>query len=115
MGAVRMTQRGKWVNPNAKRYLDYKQVIALEAKKKFREPFSGPIEVVIHFYLKPPKKMPKGRTAPTVKPDIDNLVKGVFDALNKIAWNDDAQVVKLISHKLYADEPRIEVSVWTHS
>lgn len=113
MGAVRMTQRGKWVKPNAKRYLDYKQIISLEAKRHFAEPLEGPVEVAIHFYLKQPKKMPKGRTRPTVKPDIDNLIKGVFDGMNKIAWKDDAQVVKVVSHKLYDDEPRISVYVFS--
>lgn len=111
MGAVRMTQRGKWVKPNAKRYLDYKQIIALETRKYFPQPFEGPIEVSIQFYLQPPKKIPKGRTGPTVKPDIDNLIKGVFDGMNKIAWNDDAQVIKVVSSKHYDHIPHISVTV----
>ncbi|GGH46023.1 hypothetical protein GCM10008014_08420 [Paenibacillus silvae] len=46
---------------------------------------------------------------PVVKPDIDNCVKGIFDALNKIAWNDDNQVVSLLTQKFYSDKPRIEI------
>lgn len=31
----------------------------------------------------------------TVKPDLDNLTKALLDALNNIAWHDDAQIVDL--------------------
>lgn len=31
--------------------------------------------------------------------DLDNLVKGVKDALNGAAWNDDSQVVQLFASK----------------
>ena len=111
MGAVRMTQAGKFVKDNAKRYLSYKNVLGYEAKKHFKEPLNGPIEMIVVFYMQEPKKMPKGRTLPTVKPDIDNMVKGVMDSLNKIAWNDDNQVVKVSMTKLYAKQPRIYIDV----
>lgn len=110
-GAVRMTQRGKWTSASAQRYLSYKQVISLEARKHFKEPIKGPVEVGIFFYVPAPKKMPKGRTRPTTKPDIDNMIKGVFDALNKIAWKDDAQVIRVVSAKHYFDTPHISITV----
>lgn len=110
MGAVRMTQRGKFVKESAKRYLDYKKLISWEAKKHFEEPITGAIEIIIVFYMQEPKRMPKGRTRPVVKPDIDNMVKGVMDGLNKIAWNDDNQVVKVIASKVYGT-PRIFIDV----
>lgn len=115
MGAVRMTQRGKFVKGNAQRYLQYKTLIGLEARKHFNKPIEGPIEVRVVFFVKPPKKMPKGRTEPTVTPDIDNMIKGVFDALNKVAWNDDAQVISIISQKHYYEEPHIRVIVESYS
>ena len=31
----------------------------------------------------------------TVRPDVDNIAKGVMDALNGVAYDDDAQVVSL--------------------
>lgn len=34
------------------------------------------------------------------KPDLDNLVKFVLDALSGVVYADDAQVVKLVSYKL---------------
>ena len=50
---------------------------------------------------------------PTKKPDIDNLCKVVMDSLNKIAYHDDAQVVKTTVSKFYSDYPRVFVQIWT--
>lgn len=43
-----------------------------------------------------------------VRPDIDNLQKGIFDALNGVCWKDDSQIVEVLAQKVYVDsEPRI--------
>lgn len=39
---------------------------------------------------------------PDVRPDIDNIVKIVMDALNGIAYDDDSQVVEIKARKIYA-------------
>lgn len=36
------------------------------------------------------------------KPDIDNLLKSVLDALNGVAWKDDSSVVRITAEKFYA-------------
>lgn len=41
---------------------------------------------------------------PTVKPDCDNIIKAVLDALNGVAYDDDAQVVAVSCSKRYAAE-----------
>ena len=50
-----------------------------------------------------------GRIRPTKKPDTDNIAKIILDALNGIAYYDDAQVVSLAVRKYYSDNPRVEV------
>lgn len=40
---------------------------------------------------------------PTVKPDCDNIIKVVLDALNGVAYHDDSQVVAVVMKKKYAD------------
>jgi Holliday junction resolvase RusA-like endonuclease len=52
-----------------------------------------------------------GETRPTGKPDLDNCIKLLMDGLNKIAWVDDAQVVRLTASKRYAETPRTEVII----
>lgn len=39
---------------------------------------------------------------PTCKPDLDNIQKVILDALNRAAYKDDAQVVKVSCEKKYA-------------
>ena len=119
MGAVRMTQRGKFVKPLPQRYLRYKQTIGWAAREKIKHPLEGPIAVKMRFYYPLPMNMKKadraaaldGRILPQVKPDIDNVIKGCFDSLNGIAWKDDKQVVKEYSEKFYSDQPRIEIEI----
>ena len=52
-----------------------------------------------------------GEIRPTKKPDADNVEKIVLDAINGIAWRDDAQVVDLRTTKVYGAVPRVEVEI----
>lgn len=47
---------------------------------------------------------------PTTRPDADNYLKLACDALNKLAWDDDSQIVDMRCEKLYSNEPRLEIS-----
>lgn len=61
-------------------------------------------------YSKKKQALCKARfIAPNKKPDIDNILKAVFDALNGYAFADDVQIVKVVAEKYYADEPFVEV------
>ena len=52
-----------------------------------------------------------GQERPTKKPDNDNIAKAVLDALNGIAYHDDAQIVSLSVDKYYSDEPKTVVRI----
>lgn len=81
----------------------FEETIKLMASQKFKgRPLTGPIEVLALFNLEKPKS-PKNKRYPVVKPDVDNLFKSVADALNKIAWNDDSQIVKATIEKKYSE------------
>lgn len=78
---------------------------------------SGPVKATINVYHKVPKSYTKkklkaireGLEYPQKKPDADNIAKIILDSLNKIAYNDDSQVVELIVNKLWTEEnERIE-------
>lgn len=47
----------------------------------------------------------------TKKPDADNIIKIVLDALNKVAFYDDAQVSKICFEKRYSKMPRLEITI----
>lgn len=50
---------------------------------------------------------------PMMKPDIDNVVKAVLDAMNGVVYDDDKQVFELFVSKRYTDrgEGYVEVEV----
>ena len=47
------------------------------------------------------KEMEYGQILPTKKPDADNIAKVICDALNGVAYGDDAQICKLCVSKRY--------------
>lgn len=68
----------------------------------------GPISANIQFYLPRPKSRPKRECYPDRKPDLDKLIRGIFDAMSQVGvWRDDAQVVSLITHKVYVGDGQL--------
>lgn len=94
-------------------FLDAKTIAYRESVRRAcgkRELLTGAVAVVITAYLVRPKS--SKRADPTIKPDIDNIAKQILDALNGIAWKDDAQVVRLTVQKRYDDSGEGGVDVW---
>ena len=56
-------------------------------------------------------EMLEGRVFPSAKPDLDNVIKAVLDALNGVAYKDDARVVGLYSQKVYSENPGVLVEI----
>ena len=52
-----------------------------------------------------------GEVRPTKKPDMDNVIKIIADALNMVAYRDDTQIVDCQCRKFYSEEPRVEVTI----
>ena len=67
----------------------------------------GPVKVTITAYFSH-----KTKTGWHVsRPDLDNIIKAVLDALNEIVFDDDAAVCEIVASKKYDNEERIEVQV----
>ena len=85
---------------------------------KFK-PLEGRISVNIIATFNIPKstkkqeinKMLENSISPTKKPDIDNIVKIILDAMNKFAFKDDTQITKLSIEKIYGAEEKISISI----
>ena len=59
-------------------------------------------------------KIEAGKLLPVKKPDIDNICKVICDALNGVAYQDDAQIVKIDAAKAYAAaEPYVAITIKT--
>ena len=48
-------------------------------------------------------------TRPTCKPDMDNIVKAVADALNGVAYKDDSGIVEAHVYKRYGPQAMLRV------
>lgn len=119
-GRPRMTKTGHVYTPQAT--LDYEELVRtsyLAAAHGEPIPAGHPVAVQIMAYYPLRKKETKknraakldGTQRPTLKPDCDNLIKAVLDALNGLAYHDDAQVVELYINKAYSEEPRVWVQI----
>ena len=110
---------GKTYTPNETiAYENWVKTCYLE-KYKDKELMEKPLRVTIKAYFEIPKSTSKKRKQqmmdneilPMVKPDTDNIAKGVLDSLNGIAYKDDKQVVELIVNKFYNNTPYVSVII----
>ena len=79
----------------------WKEQISLIAKTRFPRDLKGPIFVMMFFLV--PLKSGKDMESHIKKPDLDNLIKPVLDALTQAGiWHDDSQVSAISAQKLVA-------------
>lgn len=100
---------------------EYEDLIKQYFIMKFRgiKPLDGRISVTIKAYFSIPKNASKkqreemlnNNISPVKKPDIDNIAKIILDALNKLAFNDDNQIIKLSIEKVYSEEEKVSVLI----
>lgn len=53
----------------------------------------------------------KGEIRPTSKPDLDNYVKGILDAINTVIVKDDSRVVGINAIKIYQSNPGVDIVI----
>lgn len=94
--------------------------IKLAASQNFKESIiTGAVELRLGFCFKVPNSWSIKKTDEalngilkhTKKPDLDNLIKAVKDALNGIVWHDDSQVFLVTAEKIYTERPRTFIEI----
>lgn len=83
------------------------------------KPMEGPLAVTIYFVMPIPASWSKklrddaisGFIAHTSRPDLDNLIKTVLDAMNGVVYSDDKQVTTIGALKKYGVDPKMLVFV----
>lgn len=115
---ARVTRNGTFTPQKGK---DYERAVATYAKQamKFSPPLASPVEVAVVVCFAPEKSWPAwkkaqalaGELAHTSKPDLDNIIKALKDAMNGIVYVDDSQVITLIARKRYGISDAVYVSV----
>ncbi len=121
-GRPKAAARGKFITLyTPQSTVSYESKVALCAAQALdgQPLLAGAVEVVMRIMLPIPAswsakkrlQAEQGSVLPKVKPDMDNVVKAIFDALNGIVWRDDTQVVDMIVRKRYAATPGVQMIV----
>lgn len=113
----RMTRAGHTYTP--KETVSYENLVKTCYPGE-RFPDDAQLHVSITAWYEMPKSISKKRynamlrleEKPTKVPDCDNVGKAVCDALNHIAYRDDAMIVELSVRKYYGVEPKVEVIIF---
>lgn len=120
-GRPRVTKQGIAYTPKKTR--EYEALV----KESFlsqvdQEPMEGPVRFAAAFYFKIPKsyteaqvkEIESGEMLKTTKPDLDNCIKSITDALNGLAYKDDSQIVRIIAAKKFSatGDPHVEVGIY---
>ena len=121
-GRPRFARRGNFVTAyTPEKTASYENLVKLVAAEAMKgtELITGPVAVRMFLFVTPPPSWSNKKRInalnrgifPTSKPDLDNCIKGIFDACNEIVWKDDKQVVDLTVRKRYAEQARAMVHV----
>lgn len=104
-GSLVAVQRGVYLESNRQKLNPWLRAIKDKANQlQALAPIDGSLEVEIVFYLTRPASVT--RLLPNVKPDLDKLIRGIFDGLKGFIA-DDARIVRVTATKLYADRNKL--------
>jgi len=110
---------GKWGTYTPEKTVNYETLV----KEMFavtypdHKPWLGPVAICISCHYSIPASTSKKKKEmmlttellPLKKPDLSNVLKIIEDALNKIAYNDDSQIVGAQIYKKYSETPKVEI------
>lgn len=121
-GRPKFARRGAFVTAYSdKKTVSYENLVRIYASEAVgnRPPLDGPVRLTLKISVLPPASWSKKKTSdallglvrPTTKPDIDNIMKAICDAMNEIVYVDDKQVCDVWVSKHYAITPEVRVIV----
>lgn len=120
-GRPKFARRGRFVSTyTPEKTANYETLVKWYYEQESHgQALQGQIRADIVAYYPIPKSaskkeqaMMRGQTMrPTKKPDADNVLKICCDALNALAYADDAQIVDARIQKYFSDEPRVVVEL----
>ena len=118
----RMTHKDRYTpSKSVQDYRFWADLVRLRWREAFKgDPWLGPITLSCIFEFPIPASWNKqktalalsGQTAHTSPPDLDNLIKGITDALNTVAWRDDCQIVGYFEPISKVWAPPKEAGAW---
>lgn len=123
-GRPRFSTQGGFVRAiTPEKTANYERLVRLSYQKQigaFMFDKDIPLRAIIRAFFPIPKSTSKKkreqmrdlRILHTKKPDADNIVKAVLDALNGVAYYDDSQVAEVLISKAYAEQPKVMIELY---
>ena len=115
------TFNGRAIAYTPQKTVNYENLVKISFQQSGEKAFDKSVQLTatIKAFFSIPKSVSKskrdlmlnGYILPTKKPDTDNIAKSVLDALNGLAYYDDAQICELHVYKAYSEMPRVEVFI----
>lgn len=119
-GRPRFKRMGNFVQTyTPEKTSEYEKLVRIRFQNAGGQITDKPVRVAVVAFFAPPKSTRKrdkaemlaNRILPMKKPDCDNIAKIILDALNKIAYIDDSQVIELVVKKRYSAEAKVTVHI----
>lgn len=110
---------GKTMSFTPDKTVYYEQLVRSEFVIGGNKKMDGELNMKVKAFFSIPKSVSHKKAAlmecgvirPTKKPDADNILKIIADALNKVAYDDDSQIVSATVEKYYSNQPRVEIEI----
>jgi Holliday junction resolvase RusA-like endonuclease len=89
--------------------VSFERMVGIIAMQHFPKPLEGPVRLEVHAVFAPPASWSNRKRAAILdtphaqRPDIDNLVKAISDAINRVAFTDDAQIAEILARKSWGE------------
>lgn len=119
-GRAKVTTRGRYAHAyTPAKTVAYEDLIKTFFCNNNCQRLNGVLDLTVKAFYKIPQSFSRkkrndalnGNLTPQTKPDVDNILKVVCDALNGLAYEDDKQIVHQEIFKFYSDYPRLEIEI----
>lgn len=99
--------------------LAYKRAVKDRPEEERTFGMDAQLSLTVSAFYRMPKRVNKElreammsfRERPRKKPDLDNILKVVADALNGLAYHDDSQIVSMSATKYWSHDPYILIGI----
>ena len=108
-GSMKFVRPGVMIHSRSQDLALWRADIARNAELFGFKPIASAVKVELDFVMSRPKS--SKRAFPSVKPDLDKLIRAVLDGLTGVAFEDDSQVILIQSSKTYGEKQGVWIRI----
>ena len=108
-GSMKFVRPGVMIHSRSQDLALWRADIARNAELFGFKPIASAVKVELDFVMSKPKSAK--RAFPSVKPDLDKLIRAVLDGLTGVAFEGDSQVILIQSSKTYGENQGVWIRI----